>query len=163
MDEGLTHLDASGAARMVDVGSKDVTVRTAVAEAVVALSARVQEALFSGSLPKGDAVAVVRIAAIMAAKRTPELVPLCHPIGLDSVEVAVERIEGGARIEVTTTVAARTGVEMEAMTAAAVGAVALYDMVKGLDRSAEITAVRLLSKSGGKSGDWARVPRRGTR
>ncbi len=156
MDEGLTHLDASGAARMVDVGSKDVTVRTAVAEAVVTLSPHVQEALFSGSLPKGDAVAVVRIAAIMAAKRTPELVPLCHPIGLDSVEVAVERIPDGARIEVTTSVAARTGVEMEAMTAAAVGAVALYDMVKGLDRSAEIAGVRLLSKTGGKSGEWRR-------
>ncbi len=156
MADGLTHLNEEGEARMVDVGAKDITQRTAVAEALVILSPEVQEALFAGSLPKGDALAVVRVAAIMGAKRTPELVPLCHPIGLDAVEVDVDRIEAGVRIRVTTTVAARTGVEMEAMTGAAIGAVALYDMVKGLDRSAEIAAVRLVSKSGGKSGEWQR-------
>jgi cyclic pyranopterin phosphate synthase len=154
--EGFTHLNEDGDARMVDVGAKAVTLRTAIAEAVVTMAPRVKEALFAGALPKGDALAVVRVAAIMGAKRTPDLVPLCHPIGLDAVDVAVEEIEAGARIEVTTRVAARTGVEMEAMTAAAVAAVALYDMIKGLDRGAEIASVRLLEKSGGKSGDWRR-------
>ncbi|HSF87210.1 MAG TPA: cyclic pyranopterin monophosphate synthase MoaC [Acidimicrobiia bacterium] len=156
MVEGFTHLNEDGDARMVDVGAKAVTLRTAIAEAVVTMAPRVKEALFAGALPKGDALAVVRVAAIMGAKRTPDLVPLCHPIGLDAVDVAVEEIEAGARIEVTTRVAARTGVEMEAMTAAAVAAVALYDMIKGLDRGAEIASVRLLEKSGGKSGDWRR-------
>ena len=156
MVEGFTHLNEDGDARRVDVGAKAVTLRTAIAEAVVTMAPRVKEALFAGALPKGDALAVVRVAAIMGAKRTPDLVPLCHPIGLDAVDVAVEEIEAGARIEVTTRVAARTGVEMEAMTAAAVAAVALYDMIKGLDRGAEIASVRLLEKSGGKSGDWRR-------
>ena len=156
MTDGLTHLNEEGDAHMVHVGGKEVTMRTAKAEAIVAMPAEVQDALFAGSLPKGDALAVVRVAAIMGAKRTPDLIPLCHPIGLDAVEVDVERVAAGARIEVTTRVAARTGVEMEAMTAAAVGAVALYDMVKGLDRGVEIAAVRLLSKTGGKSGEWYR-------
>lgn len=156
MDERLTHLDERGDARMVDVGAKAVTVRTAVAEAHVGMSREVREALFEGRLPKGDAAAVVRVAAILAAKRTPELVPLCHPIGLDAVEVTLEPTPEGARIEVTTRVEAKTGVEMEAMTAAAVGAVALYDMIKGLDRGAVIGPVRLLRKTGGKSGEWSR-------
>ena len=156
MADGLTHLNEEGEARMVDVGSKDITHRTAVAEAHVTLAPEVRDALFAGALPKGDALAVVRVAAIMGAKRTPDLVPLCHPVGLDAVEVDVERVETGVCIRVTTSVAARTGVEMEAMTGAAIGAVALYDMVKGLDRSAEIAAVRLVSKSGGKSGEWQR-------
>lgn len=156
MADGLTHLNEDGDARMVDVGAKEVTVRTAVAEAVVTMAPEVKSALFTGSLPKGDALAVVRVAAIMGAKRAPDLVPLCHPIGLDAVDVGVAEIESGARIEVTTRVAARTGVEMEAMTAAAVGAVALYDMIKGIDLGAEIAFVRLLSKTGGKSGDWRR-------
>lgn len=156
MAEELTHLNEAGEAHMVDVGYKTETERTAVAEALVALAPPVQAALFAGSLPKGDALALIRVAAIMGAKRTSELVPLCHPIGLDAVDVAVERTEHGARIEVTARVTARTGVEMEAMTGAAIGAVTLYDMVKGLDRAAEVTAVRLLRKSGGKSGDWER-------
>ena len=156
MSEGLTHLNEEGDARMVDVGAKSVTRRTAVAEAILTMTPGVKAALFSGALPKGDALALVRVAAIMGAKRTSDLVPLCHPIGLDAVDVVVEEIESGARIEVTTRVAARTGVEMEAMTAAAVGAVALYDMIKGLDRGAEIASVRLLEKTGGKSGDWRR-------
>jgi cyclic pyranopterin phosphate synthase len=141
---------------MVHVGDKPVTARRAVAEAIVSLSDEVAAALFSGSLPKGDAIAVVKVAAIMAAKRTSDLVPLCHPIGLDVVDVTVDPVAGGARIVVRCEVAARTGVEMEAMTGAAVGAVALYDMVKGLDRGAEIGPVRLLEKSGGRSGEWQR-------
>lgn len=155
MDE-LTHLDEQGDARMVDVGEKSVTERTAIAEAHVALGRKVREAFFAGSLPKGDAAAVVRVAAIMAAKRTSELIPLCHPIGLDAIDVAIEPTPTGARIQVTVSVTARTGVEMEAMTAASIGAVALYDMVKGIDRGASIGPVQLLRKTGGKSGDWER-------
>ncbi len=152
----LTHLDDEGNARMVDVGDKPITRRRAVAEATVLLGHDAATALFAGTLPKGDALAVVRVAAIMGAKQTSNLVPLCHPIGLDHVEVSVEAIDEGARIEVTCEVEARTGVEMEAMTGAAIGAVALYDMVKGVDRSAAVGTVRLLSKSGGRSGDWSR-------
>jgi cyclic pyranopterin phosphate synthase len=112
--------------------------------------------LFSGDLPKGDALATVRLAAIQGAKRTPELVPLAHPLPIDSVTAAVEPTEGGARITVTASATAKTGVEMEAITGAAIGAVALYDMIKGIDRGAEITSIRLLEKRGGKSGDWSR-------
>lgn len=150
------HLDEAGRARMVDVGAKEVTARRAVAEAVVHLSPETRDRFFGGGLEKGDAVAVVRLAAIMAAKRTPDLVPLCHPLPLTSVEVAIDPVDEGARIQVTTAVVARTGVEMEAMTGAAVGAVALYDMVKGIERGVEIGPVRLLSKSGGRSGEWTR-------
>ena len=152
----LTHLDETGAARMVDVAAKPVTARRAVAEAHVALNPEVAEALFAGDLRKGDALATVRIAAVMAAKRTAELIPLCHPIGLDAVEVRIERTEDGARIEVEARVTGRTGVEMEAVTGAAIGAVTLYDMVKGLDRAVTIGPVRLLAKSGGRSGEWRR-------
>lgn len=156
MPDRLTHLDDEGSARMVDVGAKEVTSRSAVAEAHVTMSAAVRDALFEGTLPKGDAAAVVRVAAIMAAKRTPDLIPLCHPIGLDSVDVDVEPTPTGARIVVATRVEGRTGVEMEAITGAAVGAVALYDMIKGLDRGATIGPVQLLSKRGGTSGEWER-------
>ena len=156
MSDGFSHLDADGSVHMVDVGGKEVTSRRAVAEVVVSMDPTVKGRLFAGDLPKGDALAMVRVAAIMGAKRTPELVPLCHPISLDAVSVDIDPIEGGARIVVTATVAARTGVEMEAMTGAAVGAVALYDMIKGLDRGADIGPLRLLSKSGGKSGEWHR-------
>lgn len=152
----LTHLDEAGNARMVDVGDKPVTRRRAVAEAVVELAAETADALFGGTLPKGDALGVVRVAAVMGAKQTANLVPLCHPIGLDHVAVDIARVDAGARIEVTCEVEARTGVEMEAMTGAAVGAVTLYDMVKGVDRSAQIGPVRLLAKSGGRSGEWTR-------
>jgi cyclic pyranopterin phosphate synthase len=152
----LTHLDDEGQARMVDVSGKPVTARRAAAEAVVTLSADTRRALFAGDLPKGDARAVARIAAILGAKRTPDLIPLCHPLELDAIEVDVEEVEAGARVEVRVSTAGRTGVEMEAMTGAALGAVALYDMVKGLDRGAEIGPVRLLHKSGGRSGEWRR-------
>jgi cyclic pyranopterin phosphate synthase len=152
----LTHLDDAGDARMVDVGDKPVTRRRAVAEAVVELSSEAADALFGGSLPKGDALGVVRVAAVMGAKQTANLVPLCHPIGLDHVAVEITRCDDGARIQVACEVEARTGVEMEAMTGAAVGAVALYDMVKGIDRGAQIGPIRLLAKSGGRSGEWTR-------
>lgn len=153
---GMTHLDDQGRARMVDVSGKPETVREAVAEARVTLAPATRQALFSGDLPKGDARAVVRLAAIMGAKRTADLVPLCHPIELSAVEADIEEIEQGARIEVRVRTTGRTGVEMEAMTGAALGAIALYDMVKGLDRGAEIGPVRLLAKSGGRSGEWRR-------
>ena len=156
MAEGFTHLDDGGSARMVDIGAKDATQRVAVAEALIALGEDVRDRLFSGDLPKGDALSVARVAAIMAAKQTPQLVPLCHPIPIDAVDVAIEEDGGGARVVVTASTTAKTGIEMEAMTAAAVGALAIYDMVKGLDRGAEIGPVRLLHKSGGKSGDWQR-------
>lgn len=152
----LSHLDDEGRAHMVDVGAKEVTERTATAEAVVALSDEVRRAVFEGGLPKGDALAVVRLTAIMAAKRTPDLIPLCHPLAITSIAVDVEEVGAGARIEVTVKTAGRTGVEMEAMTAAAVGAVGLYDMVKGLDHGATIGPVRLLHKGGGASGEWRR-------
>lgn len=154
--DGLTHMDEEGRARMVDVGGKPATDRAATAEALVALSSETREALFTGGLPKGDARAVARIAAIGAVKRTSDLVPLCHPIPITGVDVDVAEAPGGARVEVTVRTTAPTGVEMEAMTGAAIGAVTLYDMVKGLDRGAEIGPVRLLAKSGGRSGEWRR-------
>lgn len=152
----LNHLDDEGNVHMVDVGAKATTVRVAVAEAAVTMNNATADKLFAGELDKGDALATVRIAAIQATKQTPTLIPLCHPLLLDRVEVAVERTGQGARIEVLAGVDARTGVEMEAMTGAAVGALALYDMIKGIDRGASIESVRLLSKTGGKSGEWKR-------
>lgn len=156
MADGFAHLDEEGNAHMVDVGEKAVTARTAVAEAVIRMSDDVRQCLFAGDLPKGDALGVARIAGIMAAKQTPRLIPLCHPIPIDGVDVEIAEHATGARIVVTARTTAKTGIEMEAMTAASVGALAVYDMVKGLDRGAEIEAVRLLHKSGGKSGDWNR-------
>jgi cyclic pyranopterin phosphate synthase len=154
--EGFTHLNEQGNARMVDVGAKETTSRVAVAEAHISISPETRKRLFAGDLPKGDALGVARIAAIMATKQTSSLIPLCHPISIHGVDVDVTETETGARIEVTTRTSARTGIEMEAITGAAVGAVALYDMIKGLDRGAEVTSVRLLHKSGGKSGEWNR-------
>jgi cyclic pyranopterin phosphate synthase len=152
----FNHLDDEGNVHMVDVGGKQASVRVAVAEALVTMEPATAEKLFAGELAKGDALATARIAAIQAAKQTPTLIPLCHSIALDRVEVVIERTESGARIEVLAGVTARTGVEMEAMTGASVGALALYDMIKGIDRGASIESVRLLSKSGGKSGEWTR-------
>lgn len=156
MAEVFSHLNEQGNARMVDVGAKESTTRVAVAEALISISPEVKKRLFAGDLPKGDALGVARIAAIMAAKRTASLIPLCHPIPIDGVDVDVTEADDGVRIEVSARTSAKTGIEMEAMTAAAIGAVALYDMIKGLDRGAAITAVRLLHKSGGKSGEWNR-------
>lgn len=155
MDE-LSHVDDQGRARMVDVGPKPVSERAATAEALVRLSPQAREALFAGRLPKGDALALVRLTAIMGAKRTADLIPLCHPLPLDSIAADVEEHQEGARIVVSVRTSGRTGVEMEAMTGAALGAVGLYDMVKSIDRAAELGPIRLLAKSGGKSGDWTR-------
>ena len=154
--DGLTHLDDEGGARMIDVGGKAATDRKAIAEAIILLAAETRKALFSGRLPKGDAVAVARVAAIQGVKRTSDLVPLCHPIPLTGVDVEIAETINGARIQVTVRTTAPTGVEMEAMTGAALGAITIYDMVKGIDRGAEIGPVRLLAKSGGRSGEWSR-------
>lgn len=152
----LSHLDERGNARMVDVGAKASTDREAVAEAVVVLSEATLRALMDGSLPKGDAVAVARVAAIQAVKRTADLIPLCHPLLLSAVEVDIEQIDSGVRLTVTVRTTDRTGVEMEALTGVSVGALTIYDMVKGLERGVEIGPVRLLRKSGGASGTWER-------
>lgn len=152
----LSHLDERGNARMVDVGAKASTDREAVAEAVVVLSEATLRALMEGSLPKGDAVAVARVAAIQAVKRTADLIPLCHPLPLSAVEVDIEQIDSGVRLTVTVRTTDRTGVEMEALTGVSVGALTIYDMVKGLERGVEIGPVRLLRKSGGASGTWER-------
>ena len=156
MADRLGHLDDRGNAHMVDVGDKLPTRRRAVAESVVSMSDEARSLLFGGGLAKGDALAVARVAGIMGAKRTPDLIPLCHPIGLDSVTVDIAETDTGARIEVTCEIEAKTGVEMEAMTGASVAALALYDMVKGIDRGVVIGPVQLLAKSGGRSGDWTR-------
>lgn len=156
MSDELTHLDETGAARMVDVGGKDPSDREAVAEAVVSMSDATRALVLDGALPKGDAVAVARVAAVMAAKRTSDLVPLCHPVDISAIEVVVSPVDGGIRFEVTVRTTGRTGVEMEAMTAASIGAVTLYDMVKGVERGVTIDTVRLLSKRGGRSGVWER-------
>lgn len=152
----MNHLDKEGNVHMVDVGHKHVTARIAVAEAVVSMEDGTAEKLFGGQLNKGDALATVRLAAIQATKRTPDLIPLCHPLAIERVDVSVERVDIGARIEVLVGVEGKTGVEMEAMTGAAIGALAMYDMIKGVDRTATVHAVRLLSKTGGASGDWQR-------
>lgn len=154
MKDQLPHLNPEGEVHMVDVGPKDVTTRRATAEARVKMSPELAARFFSGDLPKGDALATVRLAGIMAAKRTPDLIPLAHPVGLDSVEMRVEPEEGGVRIVAECSVAARTGVEMEALTAVTVAALSLYDMVKGVERGVVIEQIRLLSKSGGRSEDW---------
>lgn len=154
----LTHLDAEGAARMVDVSAKAETARRAVARATVRMAPETARAVQEGDAPKGDVVGVARIAGIQAAKRTGELIPLCHPVGLDHVDVeaVLDAAAGTLELTATATVTARTGVEMEAMTAASIAALTVYDMVKGLDRSVSVEQVVLLEKSGGKSGTWRR-------
>lgn len=157
MGNELSHLTDSGDVHMVDVSSKKSTDRAAVAEAIVLMANGTADLLFGDGLPKGDALATVRVAAIMGAKRTPDLIPLCHPVALTTVAIDIERIATGARIVVTAKSTGQTGVEMEAMTGAMVGALTMYDMVKGVERSVEIGPVRLLAKSGGKSGTWTRT------
>ena len=152
----LTHVDPSGAARMVDVSDKAVTVRTARATGRVRVSAEVLRLLAEGTLPKGDALAVARIAGIQGAKRTPDLVPLCHPIGLHGVDVNVEVAEDAVLIAASVRTADRTGVEMEALTAVATAALAVVDMVKAVDPAAVISDVRVEEKTGGQSGTWRR-------
>ncbi len=150
----LTHVDATGAARMVDVSEKATTVRTAVAAGRVRVAPRVVELLRGEGVPKGDALAVARIAGIMGAKKTPELIPLCHPIAISGVKVDLTVTDDAVEITATVRTADRTGVEMEALTAVAVAGLAVIDMVKAVDRGAAIENVRVLSKTGGKSGDW---------
>jgi cyclic pyranopterin phosphate synthase len=152
----FTHVDDSGAARMVDVSAKDVTVRTATATGKVVVSAEVVRLLRGGGVPKGDALAVARIAGIMAAKRTPDLVPLCHPIAIHGVTVDLSVVDDGVTIEATVRTADRTGVEMEALTCVVVAGLALVDMVKAVDPEAVITDSLVQTKTGGKTGDWRR-------
>ncbi|UQX89229.1 cyclic pyranopterin monophosphate synthase MoaC [Jatrophihabitans telluris] len=154
----LTHVDSSGAARMVDVSAKDVTVRSATATAVFSTTAEVIGLLRADGLPKGDALAVARIAGIAAAKRTPDLVPLCHPIAIHGVSVELELSTDAVSISATVRTADRTGVEMEALTCVTVAGLALYDMVKAVDRGARLTDVQLQHKAGGRTGEWERRP-----
>ncbi|MHB8897100.1 MAG: cyclic pyranopterin monophosphate synthase MoaC [Candidatus Geothermincolia bacterium] len=153
----LSHLDERGRARMVDVGAKDVTRREARAEAYVKMNAQTLELVTAGGLPKGDVFSTARIAGVMAAKKTSELIPLCHPLRIDSirVEFEVNREASAVRIESCVVATDRTGVEMEALTAAALAALTVYDMCKAVEKGIEIESVRLLHKSGGKSGTWS--------
>ena len=154
----LTHVDDAGHARMVDVSAKDVTVREATARGRVLCSPEVVGALRGAGVPKGDALVVARIAGIQAAKRTPDLVPLAHPVAVHAVRVSLHVVDDGVDIEATVRTADRTGVEMEALTSVSVSALALVDMVKALDRHTRITDVRVVAKSGGRSGDWRAEP-----
>ncbi|OZM70642.1 cyclic pyranopterin monophosphate synthase MoaC [Amycolatopsis antarctica] len=152
----LSHLDDAGAARMVDITAKSVTSRTATATGTVRTTAEVIGLLSANGLPKGDALATARIAGIMGAKRTPDLVPLCHPIALSGVDVGFELGDAEVRIRATTRTTGRTGVEMEALTAVAVAGLTVHDMIKAVDPAATLDGVRLETKEGGKSGDWRR-------
>ena len=152
----LSHVDRSGKARMVDVSEKAATARRAVAESFVALSRKTMALIASGGLPKGNALETARLAGILAAKRTPELIPLCHPLNLTHVDVQAEPSRGGVRFLSTVACTGPTGVEMEALTASAVAALTLYDMVKAVEKHAAIGRIRLLEKSGGKSGVFRR-------
>lgn len=151
----LTHLRQDGSAQMVDVSTKAETTREATATATVRTTAEVMGLLGSGGLPKGDALAVARVAGIMAAKKTPELVPLCHPLPLSKVTVDFDMDAESVSILATVKTRGVTGVEMEALTAASVAALSVYDMIKAVDKHAVITDIKVLAKSGGKSGDWA--------
>lgn len=153
---GLTHLSDSGAARMVDVSGKDITVRTATATGRVLVSGEVVGLLRGAGVPKGDALAVARIAGIQAAKRTPDLVPLCHPIAIHGVDVDLRVADDHVAISATVRTADRTGVEMEALTCVSVAALALIDMVKAVDPAAVVTDVLVVEKTGGKTGYWHR-------
>ena len=152
----LTHLDSSGKARMVDVGAKDHTQREATATGAVRMKPETLKLITEGKMPKGDVLAVARIAGIMAAKKTPELIPLCHPIALSSVHVDLEPDESGSKVNITATASTvgPTGVEMEALTAVSTAALALYDMCKAVDKEMEITSIVLQEKKGGRSGHF---------
>ena len=158
MSDGLTHLDSAGSARMVDVGDKPATERRAVARAVVRVTPETAALVQAGNAPKGDVLGVARIAGIQAAKRTSELIPLCHPLALSfvGVEGSIDAQAGVIELIAEARTTGPTGVEMEALTAASVAALTVYDMVKGVQRGAEIASVALQEKSGGRSGDWRR-------
>lgn len=155
---GLSHLDETGAARMVDVGKKAETARTAVAAGSIRMNAAALSAIRDGSGPKGDVLAAARIAGIMAAKKTAELIPLCHPLSLDAVMVDFAFIDAGIEVRATASLTGRTGVELEAMTATSIALLTIYDMAKALDKGMVIQGVRLIAKTGGKSGDWRASP-----
>ena len=150
----LTHLDAQGNARMVDVGGKAATQRVAIASGRIRMSAEALAAIRDGDVPKGDVLAAARIAGIMAAKKTAELIPLCHPLALDTVGVDFSFEDGALRVSATAALTGKTGVEMEALTAASVALLTIYDMAKALDKGMVIEDLRLIEKRGGKSGDW---------
>ena len=151
---GLTHLDSEGNARMVDVGGKAETRRVAIASGLIRMSAEALAAIRDGEVPKGDVLAAARIAGIMAAKKTAELIPLCHPLALDAVTVDFAFEDAALRATATASLSGRTGVEMEAMTAVSVALLTIYDMAKAVDKGMVIDGVRLIEKRGGKSGDW---------
>jgi cyclic pyranopterin phosphate synthase len=150
----LTHLDHKGAAQMVDVGGKASTVRRAIASGRITMTEEALAAIRAGNAPKGDVLGTARIAGIMAAKRTGELIPLCHPLGLEAVNIDFNYEEGAIRATATASLTGKTGVEMEAMTATSVALLTIYDMAKAIDKGMVIEGVRLIAKSGGKSGDW---------
>ncbi|WP_294236237.1 cyclic pyranopterin monophosphate synthase MoaC [uncultured Sphingomonas sp.] len=151
---GLTHLDAEGSARMVDVGAKAVTARQAIAQGRITMSPQAAAAIRAGSVQKGDVLAVARVAGIMAAKKTSELIPLCHPLPLSKVEIDLALDDEGVTATATAATAGQTGVEMEALTAVSVTLLTVYDMAKALDKRMAIGDIRLIAKTGGKSGDW---------
>lgn len=155
-ERDLTHLNERGEVHMVDVGDKEVTRRTAIAEGLVRMSPDLVEKFFEGDLPKGDAAAVARVAGIMGAKKTSELIPLCHPISLSSVDISLESAGHGVAITATVSTTSHTGVEMEALTAVSTTALTIYDMVKGVERGVTIEEVRLRKKEGGRTGTWER-------
>ncbi len=150
----LTHLDSDGAAHMVDVGGKAATARRAVASGRIVMSPEALEAIRAGNAPKGDVLGTARVAGIMAAKRTGELIPLCHPLGLEAVNIDFAYEDSAIRATATASLTGKTGVEMEAMTAVSVALLTIYDMAKAIDKGMVIEGVRLIAKTGGKSGDW---------
>lgn len=150
----LTHLDSAGTARMVDVGSKAETHRVAVAKGAIRMAAATLEAIVQGNAPKGDVLGTARIAGIMAAKKTGELIPLCHPLGIDAVNIDFEMVENGVECTATASLTGKTGIEMEALTAVSVALLTVYDMAKALDKGMVIEGIRLIEKRGGKSGTW---------
>lgn len=154
--EKLTHVREDGSAHMVDVTEKNITTRTAVAEATITTRSDVVEKIFDADLPKGDALPVARVAGIMGAKKTPEIIPLCHPLPLGKITIDFERLADGVRIEALVKTRGVTGVEMEALTAVSTAALTVFDMIKAVDKFAVISNIRVLEKSGGKSGDWSR-------
>jgi cyclic pyranopterin phosphate synthase len=154
---GLTHIDDDGAARMVDVSAKAATAREAIASGRIDMSKEAATAIAQGLVKKGDVLAVARVAGIMAAKRTADLIPLCHPIALSAVTIDFDLNDGGVTVTATARSAGQTGVEMEALTAASVALLTIYDMAKALDKAMVIDGVRLEAKTGGKSGDWRRA------
>jgi cyclic pyranopterin phosphate synthase len=153
----LTHLDAQGNAQMVDVSTKADTARRAVARGRICLAAETVRLLRDNAVPKGDALGVARVAGILAAKRTGDLIPLCHPLPITSVSIDLTLTDAGVEIEAEVAITGKTGVEMEALTAVSIAALTLYDMVKAVDKGAVITDIRLISKSGGKSGEYRRA------